>query len=186
MAHTQLYRKANVYIATISSMNKIIVTSVNQNLARAISLLDAIDSTVYQNSSVAPYYSSIGSHLRHCLDFFDCIVNGLDNNQIDLTARKRDERIAMDRTAAKSKIYELQQTFTSYLDTDTNYILHVTDDLGTGKAEVSYTLESILAYANSHATHHYAIIGMLLYQLNVEVEIPGFGYNPSTPKTKKA
>ena len=166
-------------------MNKIIITSVNQNLARALSLLDAIDATVYQDNSVAPYYSSIGSHLRHCLDFFDCIVDGLDTNQIDLTARKRDERIATDKEEAKNKIYELQRIFTSYLDADTNYILHVTDDLGTGKAEVSYTLESILAYANSHATHHYAIIGMLLHQLDVKLEIPGFGYNPSTPKVKK-
>jgi len=64
-------------------------------------------------------------------------------------------------------------------------LIHVTDNLGQGKITVSYTLESILAHANSHAVHHYATIGYILENLGKEIKIPGFGYNPTTPVNKR-
>ena len=72
-------------------MKQLIISSINHNLSSAITLLKSIDSHTYCNTSVEPYCSSIGDHIRHMLDFFDCIIDGLDSNNIDLTARKRDE-----------------------------------------------------------------------------------------------
>jgi uncharacterized damage-inducible protein DinB len=68
---------------------------------------------------------------------------------------------------------------------NTDYLLHVTDNLGAGKETIMYTLESVLAQANTHATHHYAIISYMLQTLGVETVIEGFGYNPSTPVPKR-
>lgn len=166
-------------------MKQLIISSINSNLNNAISLLDAIDSKTYQDNSIGPYYSSIGSHIRHTLDFFDCIISGLDTNDIDLTARKRDEILSMNKEAAKNHIYKLQEVLVSFVDVNTDYLVHVTDNLGQGKVTVNYTLESILAHANSHAIHHYATIGYILNQLEVELKIPGFGYNPTTPVNKR-
>ncbi len=166
-------------------MRPSVISAINTNLNNAISLIDAIDITVYTDASVGPYYSSIGSHIRHALDFFDCIINGIQENDIDLTARKRDEVISANPEAAKNHIREIQQQLTSFIDVNTDYLLHVTDNLGSGKVTIMYTLESILAQANTHATHHYAIISYMLQTLNVEVVIPGFGYNPSTPVPKR-
>ncbi|SHJ03577.1 DinB family protein [Aquimarina spongiae] len=166
-------------------MKRQIIASINHNLGRAIALLDVIDSKTYQDTSIGPYYSSIGSHIRHTLDFFDCIISGLDTNDIDLTARKRDEVISTDKDAAKDHIYKIQETLTSYTDVNTDYLIHVTDNMGQGKITVNYTLESILAHANSHAIHHYATIGYMLEQLGVSIKIPGFGYNPTTPVNKR-
>ncbi|WP_459211676.1 DinB family protein [Aquimarina rhabdastrellae] len=166
-------------------MKAIIISSINKNLSSAISLIDAIDDKTYCDASVAPYYSSIGSHIRHVLDFFNCIIGGLDTNNVDLTARKRDETIATDKEAAKAFIYELQETLNSFVGANTDYLLHVTDNLGQGKVTVDYTLESILAHANSHAIHHYAVIGYILSFLGIELKISGFGYNPTSPINKK-
>jgi uncharacterized damage-inducible protein DinB len=166
-------------------MRATVIAAINKNLSNAISLIDAIDHDVYTNCCVAPYYSSIGSHLRHALDFFDCIIDGLQTNNIDLTARKRDEVISTNPEAAKNHIYEIQQKLTSFADINTDYLLHVTDNLGDGKVTIMYTLESILAQANTHATHHYAIISYMLSTLQVNIEIPGFGYNPTTPVPKR-
>ncbi|MFT5890556.1 MAG: putative damage-inducible protein DinB [Dokdonia sp.] len=166
-------------------MRSSVISAINKNLNNAISLIDAIDDTIYTNVTVGPYYSSIGSHIRHALDFFDCIINGLQENDIDLTARKRDEIISTNPEAAKNHIREIQQQLASYVDVNTDYLLHVTDNLGDGKVTIMYTLESILAQANTHATHHYAIISYMLQTLRVEVVIPGFGYNPSTPVPKR-
>lgn len=165
----------------LKSMKSSIVSAVNHNLNQAIRLLNTIENNSYTNTSIGPYHSSIGSHLRHTLDFFQCIIDGLDANEINLTQRKRDESIANDKNIAIEKIQELQETFISFLDINTNYLIHVTDDLGQGEVTVSYTLESILAFAHSHAIHHFATIGYLLHQLDIKHTIAGFGYNPTTP-----
>lgn len=169
----------------LTHMKSIIVSAINQNLSKATQLLDRISDDDYTNETVGPYYSSIGSHIRHSLDFFSCIIDGLDNNHIDLTKRNRDEILSTDRIAAKNYIFQLQQILTTYIDISTNYLVHVTDDLGQGSTRVDYTLESILAHANSHALHHYAIIGYILHQLDVAIQISGFGYNPTTPQDKR-
>ncbi|WP_025740056.1 hypothetical protein [Aquimarina pacifica] len=166
-------------------MKQLIISSINSNLNNAISLLQTLDESIYTDTSVGPYYSSIGSHMRHTLDFFDCIVNGLDSNLIDLTARKRDEILSTNKDAAIHFIYQLQETLVSYVDVSTDYLIHVVDDMGQGKVTVNYTLESILAHANSHAVHHYATIGYILDRLNIEIKISGFGYNPTTPVNKR-
>lgn len=165
-------------------MRSIIITAINENLNKAIALIEAIDSSLYCDDSVPPYYSSIGAHIRHVLDFFDCIVSGLDSNAIDLTARKRDITLATNKESCKKYIHELQATLNSYVDVNTDYLIHVTDMMGKDKVTVNYTLESILAHANSHATHHFASIGYLLSQLGMPIKISGFGYNPSTPAQK--
>ncbi|MFD2561837.1 DinB family protein [Aquimarina rubra] len=166
-------------------MKELIISSINDNLNNAVALLDAIDSKTYSDDSIGPYYSSIGSHIRHTLDFFDCIISGIDTNDIDLTARKRDEILSTNKEAAKSHIHTLQGTLLSYIDANTDYLIHVTDNMGQGKVTVNYTLESILAHANSHAIHHYATIGYILNQLGIDLKIPGFGYNPTTPVNKR-
>ncbi len=166
-------------------MKRLIISSINHNLNNAVALLTSIDSKTYCDASLGPYYSSIGSHIRHTLDFFDCIIGGLDSNDIDLTARKRDETLSTDKKAAIQHIYNLQETLLSYIDVNTDYLIHVTDNMGQGKVTVNYTLESILAHANSHTVHHYATIGYILNHLGIEVKIPGFGYNPTTPINKR-
>lgn len=166
-------------------MNQVIISSIHETLEKAVALIDAIDVETYKNDSVGPYYSSIGSHIRHTLDFFDCIIDGIDSNTIDLTARKRDETISIDKEVAKQHISQIKHRVLSYKDVNTDYLLHVTDHLGKGKVTVDYTLESILAHANSHAIHHYATIGYILNTLGIEVHVPGFGYNPTTPVQKR-
>lgn len=166
-------------------MKRSIISSINDTLNKAIALLNAVDTKTYSDDSIGPYYSSIGSHVRHVLDFFDCIISGIDTNDIDLTARKRDEILSTNKEAAKEHVYEIQKILVSYVDVNTDYLIHVTDNMGQGKVTVNYTLESILAHANSHAIHHYATIGYILHRLEVAVSIPGFGYNPTTPVNKR-
>ena len=65
------------------------ITAIEKNLQRGIQLLQYISDEDYSNTSIAPYYSSIGSHMRHILDVFDCIFEGLPINEINLINRKR-------------------------------------------------------------------------------------------------
>jgi len=166
-------------------MNNEIIAAVNYNLNQANELLTQIDTEIYTNDTVGPFFSSIGSHLRHTLDFFNCLIDGLDGNKIDLTARKRDNTIATNVTAAKNLIRTIQETLFRFKDINTNYLVHVTDNLGLGNTEINYTLESVLSHANSHMIHHFAMIGYILDALDTKLYIEGFGYNASTPEEQR-
>ena len=162
----------------------IIIQSTLKTLQKSKNLLDALQDDTLCDASLAPYFSSIGTHIRHILDFYTSVFNGLDSNSIDLTDRERDCLIEIDINYAKSKIRRVLddlEEFTTY-KLDARYEL--IDDLGQGTVNIPTNLYAILVQANSHTIHHYAIISHLLYAYDIVIKDQTFGYNPTTPVKK--
>lgn len=159
----------------------IIIQSSVKTLEKSITLLSLLTDKTLGDHSVSPYHSSVGSHIRHITDFYDCIINGLSTKSVDLTARKRDERMHCDCDYAKEQVDTLIASLKRMDENIMHEIIDVTDDLGLGKVEIPYTLGALLAQANSHAIHHYAIINYMLDRLGVSLDDVTFGYNPTTP-----
>ena len=164
-----------------TTMKKTIV----QTLAKINIVLNSLTDTQYADKSVPPFYSSIGGHVRHILDFYSAILSGFDQRHINLVDRKRDEMLEKFSTLAIDQVGAICEGLEKLPET---YELHVMviDNLGSGKTQVPYTLGGILSHANSHAIHHYAIISYILECLNIAVEDPTFGYNPSTPSVSSS
>jgi len=160
------------------------IDAIEKNLQRGINLLNAISDEQYSDTSVGPYHSTIGSHMRHVLDVFSCILKGLDNHLVDFSVRERNE-LAETYT---SKGIEYFTTIISELKNikqeDFKKTIKVTDDMGLGKEIVDYTIAGTLMQAHSHAIHHFASIGYLIYQLEIELPDADFGFNPTSPKKK--
>ncbi len=161
------------------------IEAIEHNLNRGVRLLNSINDTQYSDTTVEPYHSSIGGHMRHILDVFDCIFCGLETKQIDLTARKRNElaeqKIAFGLLYFEDTIAKLQ----NLKALDLNQEVEVSDDLGLGMVTATYTLSSVLIQAHSHAIHHFASIGYVICKLGIELPDADFGYNPSTPRCEK-
>ena len=158
------------------------IEAIEKNLTRGIQLLEYISDNEYSNSTIAPYYSSIGGHMRHILDVFDCIFEGLSSNEINLINRKRNE---LSENFTKYGIEYFERTLTTLQKLkveDFNRIIKVTDDLGLGTVSVNYTLAAILIQAHSHAIHHFASVGYIISQLGIQLPDDDFGFNPTTPK----
>lgn len=156
-----------------------------KNLQRGVTLLNSISDEQYSNTSIAPYYSSIGGHIRHILDVFDCIFDGLNTKKVDLTARKRNQ-LAETQTAVGIQYFnQIMEKLASLKETDFNQMVQVSDDLGMGMVTVNYTLASALIQAHSHAIHHFASIGYIISQLGIELPDADFGFNPTTPKNQE-
>ena len=158
------------------------IEAIVKNLYRGIQLLECISDEEYSNTTIAPYYSSIGGHMRHILDVFDCIFDGLDSGNINLINRKRNTLSEnytnygisyFDSTIKKLKLLE---------NTDFNRIIEVTDDLGLGVVSANYTISGILIQAHSHVIHHFASVGYVISQLGIELPDDDFGFNPTTPR----
>ena len=162
-------------------MNLIVQSSI-KTLNKSKNLLQRLTDEQLSDHTVPPYFSCIGSHIRHILDFYDCILEGLPNKSIDLTARKRDERMHCDCNYAIQNVERIAAMLQNIASYNMAELIRVNDDLGLGEVEIDYTLGSVLAQANSHAIHHYAIISYILEKLGIAVDDDGFGYNPTTPR----
>ena len=122
--------------------------------------------------------------MRHILDVFDCIFEGLPNKGINLINRKRNN---LAENFTKNGIYYFDEIITklkSLKEADFDKIVEVTDDLGLRTITANYTLGGILMQAHSHAIHHFASVGYLISQLGIELTDNDFGFNPATPRTK--
>ncbi|WP_242203677.1 DinB family protein [Aestuariivivens insulae] len=161
-------------------MNSIIQSTL-KTLQKSEHLLVNLEDTVFSNVSVSPYYSSIGSHMRHILDFYDCILNRENGDIIDLTDRKRNKSVE---TCGEQALCYLKDIVAKLkiLDKRIDDTVMVKDDLGMGTVEMPYTYAALLAQANSHTIHHYAIINYILDRLGIVFSDSDFGYNPTTPK----
>ena len=159
----------------------IIIQSTLKTLQKSQVLLDNLSNMQLCDASVSPYYSSIGTHIRHILDFYDCIFNTDIENRIDLTARSRNKDVESDCGCAQDYLNLIIGRLSSAIF-DINEAVIVVDDLGLGKTEIPYTYGALLSQANSHTIHHYAIINYIFDSLGITINDTEFGYNPTTPK----
>lgn len=159
------------------------ILAIQQNLERGMNLLHNISDSNYNDTSVAPYHSSIGIHMRHVLDVFQCVFQGLPENKVNLINRKRNELVEKNRSEGINYFEDTISQLKSLENEDFERVLVVTDDLGNGPIDTNYTLGAILAQAHSHAIHHFASIGYVIAQLGIELPDAMFGFNPTTPKT---
>lgn len=161
------------------------ILAITTNLQRGVKLLNVISENQYIDKSVAPYYSSIGIHMRHILDIFDCVFTGLESKKVDLAARKRNELVENKVELGLAYFNEIITKLESLRNENLDVLIEVKDDLGLGVVTVNYTMASALIQAHSHAIHHFASIGYIISQLGIELPDADFGYNPTTPRNIK-
>lgn len=154
-------------------------------LKQGLEVLNQLDDAVYPDVKHPFSEYGIGSHFRHCLDFYHAFLNGVEIGWIDYDNRQRDERIARDRLTAIQKIMEAIQGLEqlSWLHEHTSLMVRL-EDAGDELEVASWSSSSVrreLQSLVSHTVHHFALIGLML-QLNGFEVCEDFGVAPSTLK----
>lgn len=162
-------------------MLKQIIDPAIANLKQAKVLFTDLTPELYKSKSAAPYYSSIGEHMRHILDIFQCIFNGLDSKIVDLTDRKRGTIVEKDPVEGLKYLNKVISELEGISDLDPGIAVTIKDNLGMGMVEIPTTLGGGVNQAHSHAIHHFACIGYLLHIHGAQLPNRVFGYNPTTP-----
>ena len=151
-------------------------------LEQGLALLERLDARLYADAAGLPVRSGVGSHLRHCLDFYQSLVEGVRKGRVDYTRRGRNALVARDRAHAAAKIEKTVEELRALanLRGDTPLMVCAEDaDASNAGAWCASTLARELQFLLSHTVHHYALVALILRLQGFE---PGeeFGVAPST------
>ncbi len=155
-------------------------------LQQGLDLLLALDDVTYTAAQPPYHESSIGDHLRHCLEHYTSFLGGLEAGAIDYDARPREARIARSRLVATQTIRDLIERLQAVPRDDKPLLVKMDSDKEAESA-APWSPSSVkreLQYLLAHTIHHYALIAVLL-RLHGHEPDADFGVAPSTLKYRK-
>ena len=155
-------------------------------LSQAADLLAGLDDEVFSRACPLAPGGSIGKHLRHCLDFYDCFLGGLPTGMVDYTHRDRDARVEIERLAALQRLEEISAQLEA-LETGTHRPILVREEAAPGEAEPGWsgsTVQRELQFLLSHTVHHFALVGIFLRAFGLTPD-EAFGVAPSTLRHRR-
>ncbi len=154
-------------------------------LRQGAELVRKLDDDLFTRSVGERFRGGVGSQFRHCIDFYECLLYGLENEDlVDYSARSREQRLETERTAAADRLEQIAQRLAAIDAGSLDRPLKVRSERPVdGIPEwCSSTLHRELQFLVSHTVHHYALIASLLERLGykLESEYADFGIAPST------
>ena len=126
--------------------------------------------------------ASVGAHMRHILDRYQCYLAGLADDRIDYDARQRDPAIETRVDAARFALGSLRRRLDeAWREADRSRIIQVCErvDRTTPPPSVASTPAREMLALVSHSIHHLAIIVLLLQAQGYSLP-PDLGKAPST------
>ena len=149
-------------------------------LSQASDLLRRLDDDQFSQPCPGFYNSSVGGHLRHCLEHYESFLNGMDDARIDYDARPRDKDLEESTESALSVVSRIINHLETLEKDDPPVGVLVKMDCGAEEIEWQpSTLGRELQFLVSHTVHHFAMIGGICRELKVDLT-EDFGVAPST------
>lgn len=137
----------------------------------------------YTQKPVGVVESSVGGHVRHCLDHVRSLLTAVELGDLTYDHRKRNTPVEVSRCCAQAEIDELVAELRALPADSIDRALSMSVLLsGDGEPiEVSTTIGRELAYALAHTIHHNALVAAMVKTLGGWLP-ERFGYAPSTVK----
>ena len=144
------------------------------------SLIRRLEEGLFTGASELVPGGTVGSHFRHCLDFYVSFLRGLETGNVDYDSRDRTPQWETSRERALGALARVVRDLEALRAEDVLRPLQVRgdgpqDEEGWSRSTVGRELQYLL----SHTIHHYAIIGSILRAQGFEPG-PDFGVAPST------
>ncbi|MBS1687371.1 MAG: DinB family protein [Bacteroidetes bacterium] len=153
---------------------------IENTLLELEAVLLQIDGKVYTTPAARLFGATIGQHVRHIVELFQCLEAGYETGAVNYDKRKRNLRIETDVLFAIQLMHEVtagikacDKDMTLYAGIDTEGAIH-TNYL----RELYYNLE--------HTIHHMALIRVGIGELSTLQVSANFGLAPSTIQYRKA
>jgi uncharacterized damage-inducible protein DinB len=124
--------------------------------------------------------NTIGQHVRHIIEMFQCLETGWLSGEVDYEKRKRDQRIETDKEFATGLLQEITQHISR--DNKPLYLLTYYDDLQSEPGKISTNYYREIAYNLEHTIHHMALIRVGLREIGDFQVDDSYGVASSTIK----
>ncbi len=149
-------------------------------LDQAGRLLTGLEDHDYADPDGKVFESSLGQHLRHCLDHYASYLRGLPLLKIDYDHRERDPDLECSTECALSELTRLRDGLlkSAELDSRTEVLVQM-DCGGADQGWHQSTLGRELQFLVSHTVHHFAMMNGMCRERGISME-EGFGIAPST------
>jgi hypothetical protein len=129
------------------------------------------------------FNNTIGQHVRHIIELYQCLEKGYEPGVVNYEKRKRDHDIETDKELAGSLLLEIHSGLAK---PNKELILEATyDDLSTECISISTNYFREIAYNLEHTIHHMALIRVGLAEVAAITLPDDFGVASSTVKYKK-
>jgi len=132
---------------------------------------------------ISPYFmSSAGAHMRHILDHYQAIINGLSEGLIDYDKRSRGGVIESSPKAAQALIVEISAFLQALSPQQLQQTIKLSTEISVIDKQVAIvdtTLAREIIFTGSHSVHHLATIKHIAQAQEIEVE-GGLGIAPAT------
>jgi hypothetical protein len=157
------------------------IAAMNKVLQQLAGLLDAMSDEQYATKAEGAANSSIGGHVRHCLDHVDALLKGIHTGVIDYDRRQRGTDIETRRLLAveATRSYDQRLGRLVCVAFDTPLCLVTTVSSAMPAVQVQTSVGRELAFVLSHTVHHNALIAVIASMMGIAVP-ERFGYAPST------
>ena len=155
--------------------------SFSENKLRSISaLLSVLPDGVYTRPCSQLSGATIGQHVRHTLELYQCLLSGYENGLVEYDKRKRDKIIEIDISTAGSVIASI----CTELDKQDKE-LRVAYEIEGREIALQSNYQRELMYNLEHAIHHMALIKVAVISMTDIVLPVEFGVAPSTITFRK-
>jgi hypothetical protein len=140
----------------------------------------------YSVKPVGVVQSSIGAHVRHCLDHVRALMAAIGTGDLDYDQRDRGTAIVTDRAAALAAIKLLRNRLANLSDDVIDQPLRLSVLMTCDGVPFRFetTAGREMAYVLSHTIHHNALIDTMVKTLGGWLP-ERFGYAPATPAHEK-
>lgn len=137
-----------------------------QNLEEIKALLSQLSNKKYTHHARLLSGATIGEHVRHIIEFYQSVLNGLDSKIINYDKRKRNVLIESDREIAIQIIDFICSKLVVDIEDESLVLVGNFSSLGAEKSQIRTSLFRELAYCLEHSIHHQALIKVGLLELN--------------------
>jgi hypothetical protein len=148
-------------------------------------LLSQLNTNEYTKNLPVLNESTIGQHVRHTVEFFQCLINGTLTGIVDYDSRKRNLLIETNQSFALAILTDIEDSIATGLNVDK--VLKVRVNYGENSFElIESNFMRELVYMIEHSIHHFALIRIGVQENFRHIQIePTFGVAYSTIKYKQ-
>jgi hypothetical protein len=154
--------------------------AVNNVFVQLTETINQLTEKEYAQPCSSLFSNTIGQHVRHIIELFQCLECGYDSGVINYEQRKRDMLIETDKELAKSLLLQIRDELNR---SNKDLVLEATYDEHSDKfINIATNYHREIAYNLEHTIHHMALIRVGITEVST-IELPdNFGVASSTVK----